>query len=150
MHERQNQEACKQAKNFVNELPLLLSFTSPSEISGSNWGSCLRRSDTPFDVRVERSEHGMKGFESLGSIAIPPMIAQKLCVIVHGCRLERAWFSGLWCYSTFSSLKSRWNVLALLSSRTGRSLQPPSLSFWLFDADSMLLRLHILERIGRP
>ena len=100
MHDRQNQVACMQATDFVSEPPLLLSLTSSSEISGSSCGSCLRRSDTPFGVSVERLESGMKGFESLGSIAIPPMTAQKLCVIVHGCRLERGWLSGSACYLT--------------------------------------------------
>lgn len=89
-----------QATNFVSELLLLLSFTSSTEISGSDNGSCLRRSETPFGVSVERWECGMKGCESLGSIAIPPMSAQKLCIIVHGCRLERGWLSGSACNST--------------------------------------------------
>lgn len=110
MHDRQNQVACMQATNFVNELPLRLSFTSSSEMSGSNCGSCLRRNDTPFGVSVVRLECGMNGFESVGSMAIPPMIAQKLCVIIHECRLERGWLSG----SAYKSINVR-------SCRLGRA-----------------------------
>ena len=79
-----------QATNFVNDPALLLSFTSASEISGNSCGSCLRRNDTPLGVSVKHLEFGMNGLEPPGSIAIPPMIAQKLCVIVHGFSLERA------------------------------------------------------------
>lgn len=78
MHDRQNQDAWMQATDFVRELPLLLSFTSSSEMSGSNCGSCSRKNSMPFAVSVARWESGMKGSEPLGSIAIPPIITQKL------------------------------------------------------------------------
>ena len=75
MYDRQNQVACMQAINFVNDPPLLLSFTSASGISGNSCGLCLRRNDTPLGVNVKHSEFGMKGLEPPGSIAILPMIA---------------------------------------------------------------------------
>ena len=99
MQERQNQVACMQAIDFVRDPPLLLSLTSSSEISGSSCGSCLIRNDAPLRVSVARSERGMKGFKPLGSIAIPPIIAQKLCVFVQGFFLERLWLSGSDCCS---------------------------------------------------
>ena len=96
-HDRQNQVACTQATNFVNDPPLLLSFTSASGISGNSCGSCLRRNDTPLGVSVTHLDFGMKGLEPPGSIAIPPMVAQKLCVIVHGFCLKSVWLSGSTC-----------------------------------------------------
>ncbi len=100
IHDMQNQVACRHANVLVSELPLLLSFTSSTEMSGSHRGSCLRSSDTPFRVRVARWEFGIKGFGSLESTAIPPMMAQKLCVNVHGWCLVKCWFSGsVWCSS---------------------------------------------------
>ena len=80
-----------QAIDFVRDPLLLLSFTSSAEITGSSWGSYLRRKDTPLGVSVERSNFGIK---SLGSIAMPPIRAQKLFVIVNGCCRRRSWLSG--------------------------------------------------------
>lgn len=91
MHHRPNNVACMQAIISVSKAPLPLSFTSSSEISDNSRGLCMKRSDAPFGINDERLEHGVEGLESLGSIAIPPVIARKLCAIVHRFQLERGW-----------------------------------------------------------
>lgn len=92
MHDMQNHKAWIKARNFVKELPLLLSLTPSTKLCGRSWGSCLSKSDMLLAVIVNFLQ--TKGSRLSGSTAIPPMMAQKLWLIVHGYRLPRGWLSG--------------------------------------------------------
>jgi hypothetical protein len=83
--EIQNQVACKQAIDFVSQSPLLLSLTSPSATSGRSSGAVFTRNSTPFSVSLRGTSDGMKGSGPPPSAPMPPMTAQKLCVMVHLC-----------------------------------------------------------------
>lgn len=97
MVDRQNQEACTQARSLVSDEALDLSFTSSTEMSGRRWGAVLSRRETPLAVRVEWTELGMKGLREEGLTAIPPIRAQKLWFEVHGLRRGGEPFSASAC-----------------------------------------------------